>query len=137
MRSRLAGLALGLALACASPGGGVEVDEARRAALVAGDVAALAELVADGARYGHANGRVDTKEELLASLASGELRYRGIRYHGVDAREVGGAFVVTGRQTVEVTSGGRDVTSESVFVAVYTHTRGRWRLVAYQSTPAR
>jgi hypothetical protein len=130
------GLLAALALACASSGGGVEVDEARRAALVAADVAALSELLADGARYGHANGRVDTKEELLASLTSGALRYRAIRTAGSEAREVGGAFVVTGRQTVEVTAGGRDVTSESVFVAVYTHTRGRWRLVAYQSTPA-
>jgi hypothetical protein len=43
--------------------------------------------------------------------------------------------VVSGRQTVEVTAGGRDITSASVFVAVYTHERGRWRLVAYQSAP--
>jgi hypothetical protein len=114
----------------------LEADEARKQALLAGDVAALEALVADGARYGHANGRVDTKAELVASLASGELRYRAIRTGAAEAREVAGAFVVSGRQTVEVTAGGRELTSESVFVAVYTHTWGRFRLVAYQSAPA-
>ena len=129
-------LCIALALACASPGRVLDVDESRRRALVSGDVAALTELCVDGLRYGHANGQGDTKEELLASLASGELRYRAIRYEAAEAREVGGAFVVSGRQTIEVTAGGRELTSESVFVAVYTHERGRWRLVAYQSTPA-
>jgi hypothetical protein len=135
-RGRLFAIGLGLALACASPGRVVEVDAVRRRALVAGDVATLGELFADGLRYGHANGRVDTKQELLAGLASGELRYRAIRYETAEAREVGGAWVVSGRQTVEVTAGGRAITSESVFVAVYTHERGRWRLVAYQSAAA-
>jgi hypothetical protein len=125
-----------LALACASAVRVVEVDAARRQALVAGDVAALSELLADGLSYGHANGEVQPKPELLASLASGELRHRAIRYHEFEAREVGGAFVVSGRQTVEVTARGRELTSESVFVAVYMRARGRWQLVAYQSAPA-
>jgi hypothetical protein len=129
-------LGLALALACASPGRLVEVDAARRRALVAGDVATLSALLADGLRYGHANGAVQSKQALLDDLASGALRYRAIRYETADAREVGGAWVVSGRQTVEVTAGGREITSESVFVAVYTHAHGRWRLVAYQSAPA-
>ena len=131
---------LGLALACASPGRLVgqlvEVDAARRRALVAGDVAVLSALLADGMRYGHANGEVQTRQELLASLESGALRYRAIRYEASEAREVGGAFVVSGRQTIEVTAGGREITSRSVFVAVYTRARGGWKLVAYQSSPA-
>lgn len=130
------GIVLGLALACASPGRLVEVDATRRRALVAGDVTTLSALFADGLRYGHANGTVQSKQALLASLANGELRYRAIRYETAEAREVGGAWVVSGRQTVEVTAGGREITSPSVFVAVYTHERGRWRLVAYQSAPA-
>ena len=139
-KSRLARIGwvagLGLALACAGLSGALEADAARRLALVAGDVAALDALLADGVHYGHANGQVDTKEDLLASLASGQLRYRAIHYEASEAHEVGGATVVRGRQTVEVTAGGRELTSESVFVAVYTRTRGRWQLVAYQSTPA-
>jgi hypothetical protein len=128
-------LGLALALACASPGRLVDVDATRRRALVDGDVATLSTLLADGLRYGHANGTLQSKQELLDDLASGELRYRAIRYETSDACEVGGAWVVSGRQTVEVTAGGREITSRSVFVAVYTHERGRWRLVAYQSTP--
>jgi len=44
--------------------------------------------------------------------------------------------VITGLQTIEVRAGGRDVTSVSVFTAVYAEQDGRMRLVAYQSTPA-
>jgi hypothetical protein len=131
------GLALGLALAfaCASPPPVQEVDAQRRAAMVDADVAALRVLLADGLRYGHANGEVHGKEELLELLGSGRLDYRAIRVEQSETRELAGTTVVTGRQTIEVSAGGRDVTSHSVFTAVYARDGGGWRLVAYQSTP--
>jgi hypothetical protein len=124
-----------LALACASAPPPARLDAERRDAMVNADVAALRELFADGLRYGHANGDVHAKEELLGLLGSGRLDYRAIRVDEEDERRLGDAFVVTGRQTVEVRAGGRDVTSRSVFTAVYARDGGRWRLVAYQSTP--
>ena len=127
-------LCAALWLACASLPPVQEVDAQRRDAMVNADVAALRVLFADGARYGHANGEVHGKAELLELLASGQLDYRAIRLEDSEARELAGAWVVTGRQTIEVTSRGRDVTSRSVFTAVYTRDRGGWRLVAYQST---
>ena len=134
-RSRVFWTVLGLALGCASLPPVQQVDAQRREALVNADVPALRELFADGLRYGHANGEVHGKQELLERLGSGQLDYRAIRVEDSEARELAGAWVVTGSQTIEVTSAGRDVTSHSVFTAVYTRDGGRWQLVAYQSTP--
>ena len=135
MRASLAALAGALALACASAPPVAEVDALRREAMVNSDVAVLRALFADGLRYGHANGEVHAKEELLGLLGSGRLDYHAIRVEEEETRELAGALVVTGRQTIEVRAGGRDVTSHSVFSAVYARQGGRWRLVAYQSTP--
>jgi len=104
--------------------------------MVHADIATLRELFADGLRYGHANGQVNSKEELLSLLGSGALDYRSIGVDSLQIREIAGAWVLTGRQTVEVTQGGRDITSVSVFTAVYAKQDGRLRLIAYQSTPA-
>ena len=135
MRRVGAALALAFGLACTSVPPPDQVDALRREAMVDADVAALRELFADGLRYGHANGEVHAKEELLGLLGSGRLDYRAIRIEESETRELAGAFVVTGRQTIEVTATGRALTSHSVFSAVYARECRRWRLVAYQSTP--
>jgi hypothetical protein len=110
------------------------VDALRREAMLNADVALLRELFADGLRYGHANGQVHAKDELLGLLGSGRLDYRAIRIEETETRELAGSWVVTGRQTVEVRAAGRELTSRSVFSAVYARECRSWRLVAYQST---
>ena len=115
--------ALLLAFACASAPPAQDLDAVRREAMVNADVATLRELFADGLRYGHANGEVHAKEELLGLLGSGRLDYRAIRIEEIETRELAGALVVTGRQTIEVRASGRDVTSHSVFTAVYSQRR--------------
>lgn len=55
------------------------VDERRTAAMVAGDLAALRELIADDCRYVHSTGVSDTKDSYLGSLESGSLAYTWIR----------------------------------------------------------
>jgi hypothetical protein len=124
-----------LALACASAPPAGDLDAPRRQAMIDADVAALREIFADGLRFGHANGEVHPKEELLGLLGSGRIDYRAIGIEEIETRELAGAVVVTGRQTIEVRAGGRDVTSRSVFTAVYAREGSAWRLVAYQSTP--
>lgn len=141
MRSRAGGRRAGtawaaglLAFACATAPP-TDVDARRRQALVDSDVAALRQLFADGLRYGHANGEVHPKEELLGLLGSGRIDYRAIHVDEIETRELAGTLVVTGRQTVEARAGGRDVASRSVFTAVYARDGAAWRLVAYQSAP--
>ena len=125
---------IALGLACTSVPPPQDLDALRREAMVNADVPALRELFADGLRYGHANGQVHGKEELLGLLGSGRLDYRAIQVEELETRELAGTWVVTGRQTIQVTSAGRELTSHSVFTAVYARECRRWRLVAYQST---
>jgi len=49
--------------------------DARVAALVAGDVAALGAILSDDLHYVHSNGVADTKEAFLANLVSGKTKY--------------------------------------------------------------
>lgn len=124
-----------LLLACASVPHADDPDALRREGLVHSDVASLRELFVDGLRYGHSNGQMHAKEEMLGLLGSGELDYRSIEIEEIDTRELAGAVVVTGRQTIEAALEGRAVSSRSLFTAVYMREGRRWKLVAYQSTP--
>ena len=49
--------------------------DARVAALVAGDVAALGAILSDDLHYVHSSGVADTKEAFLANLVSGKTKY--------------------------------------------------------------
>lgn len=136
MKAALVALGVGLGLACAGVPPPEQVDALRREAMVNSDVPALRELLADGLRYGHANGEVQSKEELLGLIGSGRLDYRAIHVEEIETRAIAGTYVVTGRQTIEATAAGHEVTSHSIFSAVYAREGRRWRMVAYQSTPA-
>lgn len=58
----------------------VRAADARRiAAMVAGDLATLRDLIADDCRYVHSTGVSDTKDSYLASMESGSLAYEWIR----------------------------------------------------------
>ena len=56
-----------------------QADERRIAAMVAGDLDTLRELIADDCRYVHSTGVSDTKDSYLASIESGSLAYSWIR----------------------------------------------------------
>jgi uncharacterized protein (TIGR02246 family) len=124
----------------AAPAGAAAVEEVRQVearrydAMVRGDLAALGELLAEDLTYTHSHGGVETKEQFLANLESGALRYRSISTDAVAIRVYGEAAVVTGAAVLEVTVGGREVTAPARFTAVYARADGRWRLVAWQST---
>src|SRR5690606_8719508 len=69
--------ALGVSrLAAASLQEDVRAADTRRVmATIAGDADRVAELLSDDLRYGHADGRVQTKDEFLAAVRSSRMRY--------------------------------------------------------------
>lgn len=107
----------------------------RRAALVSGDGAALGRLMADGAQYIHSNGEIDDEAKLQQRLASGALRYRMIVANEENYACNATGCEVSGTQTLDVTSEGRELTLRNRFTVTWLNVAGACRFVAYQSSP--
>lgn len=121
-------------LAAASEKEILEAQDRRFAAMIAGDAAALAPLLADELTYTHSNGRVETREQFLESIRSKGLQYRSIEPADMAVRVYGAAAVVTGRAAMKVTSNGQDLAMEVRFTAVHVRREGGWLLAAWQTT---
>ena len=136
----LAGALAGPATAKEASGAEAELlatEQRRYQAMVDAQVAALGGMLAEELRFTHANGVRETREALLASLASGRLDYLSVRTRDDVARVYGDTGVVTGAADLEVrAAGGPELELRILFTAVYVAQDGAWRLVAYQSTRA-
>ena len=111
------------------------LEEQRCRAMEAADLATLEDLFADGLSYTHSNGSVDTKTTILASLGSGQLRYRSIHISERAVTVTGSTAVVTGRARLEITAAGTDRTVHCRFTDVWAQDGEVTRFVAWQSTP--
>ncbi len=109
-------------------------DQRRITALIKGDVQSLASVLADELSYGHSDGRVQTKAQLLAALAEGALVYES--YEGplplVRVRDT--SATVTGAAELKAKGPAGPVRFWLRYLAVYELRDGAWVLVAYQST---
>lgn len=108
-------------------------DERRVAAMVANDAQAVAALLSDGLNYGHSDGRVQTKGELLVALTANSMQYRAYNYQQREVQALGSARGVTGVAKVQVVVAGSTLEFTIRFLAVYVQEGGTWRLAAYQS----
>jgi ketosteroid isomerase-like protein len=110
-------------------------DEARYAAMIAQDFAALDRLLADDLLYTHSNAVTDTKAEYLAALRSGKYRYKAARCEGVTVRIHGTTAIVNGRGFLEVDVEGAPRSLANAFTNVWVRAPEGWRMTAWQSTP--
>jgi len=88
------------------------VERGRFVAMVAVDRPKLERMLADSLRYCHSSGRCETKAEFLASLLSGQMKYRSI----------------------EAQQAGEPLSLRLSFTDVYELRGGIWQMVAWQST---
>jgi ketosteroid isomerase-like protein len=110
-------------------------EEARYAAMIAQDFAALDRLLAEDLLYTHSNAETDTKAGYLAALRSGKYRYRAVRREGVTVRLHGQVALVNGRSFIDVDVEGTPRALSNVFINVWVQTPQGWRMTAWQSTP--
>ena len=118
-----------------APGDLLGADAERAAAMVDADPERLAVALDDALSYAHSNGRRDSKASLVDALVSGRVDYRSIESGRVTERIFDDTGIVTGPVKIEVAAGGRLLRLRSVYTAVYRRHAGRWRLVAYHSSP--
>jgi hypothetical protein len=109
--------------------------EARRVqAMIQFNPTTLDSIFADDLTYTHTNGRVDSKQQLLAALQSGELKYEEINYLETNVRIYGEVAVVTGSAGMKVQAKSQTLGFNLRFMNVYVKQKGFWKMVAWQST---
>ena len=108
----------------------LDLEDRRVAAMVAADVDALNEILADDLSYVHTSAALDTKESLTTGLASGRLDYESITPSDRAVRSYGDCAVVRGRADVHVN--GNSFSLE--FTVVYVRPEGRWQMTCWHAT---
>ena len=109
-------------------------DTRRVMATIAGDADRVADLLSDDLRYGHADGRVQTKDEFLAAVRSSRMRYEAYDYEEMQIDRASDEIAITtGRASLRVRTTEQHLAFRLRFLAVWRHEAGNWRLLAYQS----
>ena len=114
----------------------LQAEKDRFAAMVKGDRAALEKLLADDLTYTHSTALMETKEQFIKSVTSGNIDYVSIVPSESDwkIRVNGNTAIVNGLAAVNVMDTGKDRKIRIRFTTVQTNRDGAWMLSAWQST---
>ncbi|MFI1705023.1 nuclear transport factor 2 family protein [Streptomyces griseoruber] len=115
----------------------LELDQERREAMIRADVDALAQLLADDVMWIHATARVDTKEGLLASIASGKTKYLAIDSSDETLRFHGGIAFLSAVADMKCEIAGETRDIQNRYTIVYAPAGDGWKVVNWQSTSVR
>jgi hypothetical protein len=107
---------------------------ARFKAQVAGDTAALRNLLGDELVYTHSNGLTETKTHFLETIATRKIGYDSLVPVTLTHRVYGEAAVGHGKVRAQVQIGGQTIKMGLLFATVHVKRGNRWQLVAWQST---
>jgi hypothetical protein len=111
------------------------LEDRRYAAMLAGDLAALGELLSERLAYSHSTGGRDSKAEYLEKVRNGTFVYESIE-HPIDTIVTGQDYaVVVGQMISRVWRSGELTMLRNAALAVWVAEEGTWRLLAYQPTP--
>jgi hypothetical protein len=110
-------------------------EDDRWAALLAGDVDRLDDLLHDRLGYGHSSGARDSKADLIGKVADGSLRYLRVDREVLDTVVVGDTALLVASMSADIELAGRPVALESVTLSVWVRAADGWRLLAFQPTP--
>lgn len=118
----------------------ISADDARIAAMIAADRAALEASFSDDLRYAHSSGTVDSKASFIEAMATGATKY--LAYDHLERNftfPAPGIALMTGRARFQVESARGKLDAMLSYLAVWREEKGRWRFLAWQScrlTPA-
>jgi ketosteroid isomerase-like protein len=109
-------------------------DLRRISALIHADRPALDAVLADELSYGHSDGRVQTKAELLVALEGGAVTYQSYDGPSPVVRVHGNVATLSGTAELRATARGTRMQLWIRYLAVYVKHGDAWRLTDYQST---
>jgi ketosteroid isomerase-like protein len=113
----------------------IAADDARVAATLAIDKAAMEKIFTDDLRYAHSNGNVDTKQSFIETLTSGKNKYLKLDYiernFSLTSPDVA---LMTGQVRVKTESAAKGTNEFTlIFLGVWKLENGTWKFHAWQS----
>jgi len=109
-------------------------DDARIAAMKAGDRAGLEASFSEDLRYAHSSGVVDSKASFIETLSTGATKY--LAYEHLERNftfPAPGIALMTGRAGLQVENAKGKLDLTLSYLAVWREEKGRWRFLAWQS----
>ena len=106
--------------------------EAGDRALMGADLEVLSQIFADDYVQYDDSGEPHSKQQILASLRTGAIRYPSIISTGRKIRVFGDAAVVHGSEDDEVEAGGKRFRVRYIYLDVLLRRNGEWKIVASQ-----
>lgn len=101
--------------------------------MLAGDTAALGDLFDESLIYIHSTGARDSREDYLARLSSGAMRYEAVKFHVSEIQTRARVAIVCGAIEASVRIASGTIAVASQYEAVWMRTNSSWRLNVIQS----
>jgi hypothetical protein len=112
----------------------LRADNERLKTMMAGDGAALGQVLSDAMIFVHSDGRRESKADYLRNLMAGDTAYADARTSDLQAQRITADVVVlTGAQVMRKKLGADWSEINLRFQSVWRNESGTWRLVAWQS----
>jgi hypothetical protein len=112
----------------------LELEAARRKAMLASDLEALRGLLDEDLYYGHSTGGADTRESYLAKISGGANVYEKLDIAVDRVVELAdGAAMAIGTMEATVRLIDRTVDVRNSFITVWRRIHGRWQMAGHQT----
>lgn len=111
-----------------------KAEDARYAAQMNDDFAAMEKLFADDLVYTHSNALVDSKQSYIESMRSGAVKYKIMQRSDVTVRTFGCVAILTGQGNFEVRANDKDLSVELRFHSIWAKRDGKLQFISWQAT---
>ncbi len=111
------------------------LEDARYAAMAAGDLAQLDRIFANDMGYTHSSSLFDDKASYIQAMREAKFAYRSVQRSDAKVVFAGGAALVTGRIRLDILFPTGPRILDSRFLSVWIKLGEQWRHLAWQSTP--
>jgi ketosteroid isomerase-like protein len=112
----------------------MRLEQERVDAVIKGDLATLERIFADDLLYIHSNARLETKQQFLESVKSGNIKYEALKHSDLKVQLFGDTAVLRGKSDIKGVANGQPYALPIRFITVYVKLNGRWQMTAWQST---
>lgn len=112
----------------------LRLEQERNKALLRGDTATTARLLADDFIEITATGKIRTRAQILAEFESGEMKFDSRKVDEIKVRVYGNTAVVNARVARKGRYKGQEFNDEAWYTRVYIKRDGQWRAVVHQVT---